>query len=75
MKEKIRNRDNRVCVLCGKSEIENGERFSVHHIDGDKMQGCNGKKWYLASLCKLCNSKKDTIEKEFLIVSKTIGFR
>jgi len=74
MKEKIRNRDNRVCVLCGKSEIENGQRLSVHHIDGDKMQGCNGKKWYLSSLCKSCNSKRDTIEKEFLIVSKTIGF-
>ena len=67
-KEEIRNRDNRVCILCDKSEILNGARLSVHHIDGDKMQGCN-KKWHLVSLCKSCNSKLDTIEKEFLIVS------
>jgi hypothetical protein len=35
-KEEIRNRDSRVCQLCGKSEIQNGEKMSVHHIDGDK---------------------------------------
>ena len=68
-KEEIRNRDNRVCRLCNKNEILNCRRLSVHHIDGDKMQGCNDKKWYLASLCLSCNTKKDTIEKEFLIVS------
>lgn len=68
LKEKIRNRDNRVCQLCGKSEIENGRRLSVHHIDGDKMQGCNGRSWYLVSLCLACNSRKDTLEKEFTIV-------
>lgn len=69
LKEKIRNRDNRTCQLCGKSELLNGRRLAVHHIDGDKMQGCNGKKWYLGSLCMSCNFKKDTIEKEFLIIS------
>ena len=69
LKEQVRNRDNRICVLCGKGEIQNGRRLSVHHIDGDKMQGCNGKKWYLCALCLSCNCKSDTIEKEFLIVS------
>lgn len=69
LKEQIRNRDNRICVLCGKSEIQNGKRLCVHHIDGDKMQGCNNKKWHLCALCISCNSKPDTIEKEFLIVS------
>lgn len=69
LKEAIRNRDNRVCVKCGKSEILNGERLSVHHIDGEKMQGCNGVSWYLCSLCRSCNSLYDTPEKEFLIVS------
>ena len=67
IKEKIRNRDNRTCVLCGKSEIQNGQRLSVHHIDADKMQGCNGKSWYLCALCRSCNSSPDTVEKEFLI--------
>ena len=69
LKEKIRNRDNRTCVLCGKGEIQNGERLSVHHIDADKMQGCNGKSWYLCALCNSCNSRPDTVEKEFLIVT------
>jgi len=68
LKESIRNRDNRTCVLCGKSEIQNGERLSVHHIDGDKRQGC-GKSWYLCALCRSCNVRPDTIEKEFLIVT------
>jgi hypothetical protein len=69
LKEEIRNRDNRVCQLCDKGEILNGKRLAVHHIDGDKMQGCKGKKWHLVSLCNSCNSEKDTIEKEFLIIS------
>jgi len=43
--------------------------LSVHHIDADKMQGCNGKKWYLCVLCRSCNSRPDTVEKEFLIVT------
>jgi len=69
LKESIRNRDNRVCVLCGKGEIQNGQRLSVHHIDSDKAQGCQGKKWYLCALCRSCNSRPDTVEKEFLIVT------
>lgn len=68
-KEEIRNRDNRVCQLCGKSELLEGRKLSVHHIDSDKMQGCNGKQWGLVALCRSCNSKTDTAEKEFLIVS------
>jgi len=69
LKERIRNRDNRTCVLCGKAEIRNGRRLSVHHIDNDKLQGCDGKKWYLCALCRSCNNKKDTLMKEFLIVA------
>jgi len=69
LKESIRNRDSRTCVLCGKGEIQNGQRLSVHHIDADKMQGCDGKKWYLCALCRSCNSRPDTVEKEFLIAT------
>jgi len=69
LKESIRNHDNRTCVLCGKGEIQNGERLSVHHIDSDKAQGCSGKKWHLCALCRSCNSRPDTIEKEFLIIT------
>jgi len=56
LKERIRNRDGRICMICHKSEMDNGEKLCVHHIDGDKMQGC-GKKWYLVSLCRSCHMK------------------
>lgn len=72
LKELIRNRDNRTCVLCGTGEIQNGRRLSIHHIDGNKMQGCDGKKWYLCALCGSCNSRPDTIQKEFLIVTNNL---
>ena len=32
-------------------------RLSVHHIDEDKEQGCNGKEWKLVPLCMKCHSK------------------
>lgn len=57
LKEEVRDRYNRLCVGCGKTEEENGQRLSVHHIDEDKMQGCNGKKWSLIPLCRSCHSK------------------
>jgi len=69
LKESIRDRDSRTCALCGMGEIQNGERLSVHHIDADKMQGCDGKRWHLCALCRSCNSRPDTVEKEFLIVT------
>lgn len=72
LKERVRNRDHRVCRLCGKSEILEGKRLSVHHIDGDKMQGCNEKNWYLVALCSRCHGVKDTPEKEFLIVTNGV---
>ncbi|MBY8998935.1 MAG: hypothetical protein KGD60_14505 [Candidatus Thorarchaeota archaeon] len=68
-KEEIRNRDERRCQLCGKSEILNGMKLDVHHINSEKMQGCNGIPWYLCALCRSCNSRADTLENEFLIVS------
>ena len=60
------------CVLCGKSEILNGLRLSVHHIDGDKMQGCDGKEWFLCGLCASCSTKEvhNRVLYEFLIVAK-----
>jgi len=66
-KEKIRNRDNRTCALCGKSEIENGRKLSVHHVDGEKMQGCDGIKWHLISLCKHCHKNSYDVKEEFLL--------
>ena len=39
---KIRNKDHRNCHICGTSEVFLGERLCVHHIDFNKMQGCDG---------------------------------
>jgi len=58
LKEEIRNQYGRTCANCGKSEIENGERLSVHHVDGNKMQGCDGHDWFLVPLCRSCHNSK-----------------
>ena len=57
LKEKIRENFGRACFLCGKTEEANGKRLDVHHVNGDKMQGCNGKEWLLVPLCRSCHSK------------------
>lgn len=64
-KEEVREQYGRKCYLCGKDEKDNltkrGKmwKLSVHHIDNDKGQGCNGKPWKLVPLCLKChNSNK-----------------
>ena len=57
LKEKVRERYGRKCFLCGKTEKEDGRRLSIHHIDGDKMQGCNDAPWMLVPLCMSCHGK------------------
>lgn len=56
LKEKIRERDNRTCQLCGRTEKENLQRFKqklcMHHIHYDKPN-CNPD---LISLCKECST-------------------
>lgn len=51
LKERIRDRYNRTCQLCGLKE--NGEKLSIHHIHYDK-ENCDPD---LISLCRSCNSK------------------
>ncbi len=60
-KEEIRNQYNRKCYICKKDEknnvTKNGKirKLSVHHMDEDKEQGCNGKKWKPIPLCLHCH--------------------
>ena len=62
-KEEVREQYNRKCIVCGLDEKDNitkngkHKKLSVHHIDADKEQGCNGKKWNLKPLCMYCHSK------------------
>lgn len=67
LKERIREKFNRKCFLCGKTEEEQIEsmekrgkqphKLSVHHIGGNKNQGCDGIKWLLVPLCISCHGK------------------
>jgi len=65
-KEKVRERDGRVCQECGKTEQENGKKLTCHHIHYDK-KNC---KPDLIALCVSCNSKaninKDYWEEHFM---------
>ena len=54
-REHNREKYDRKCFLCGKLESENGRKLSVHHIDGNKDQGCNGHDWKLTPLCGVCH--------------------
>ena len=53
LKENIRNRDNRICQLCGKDEIDCDRLLDVHHIHYDKPN-CEPD---LISLCRSCHAK------------------
>lgn len=66
-KEEIRNKYNRCCIICGKSEQDNiinsGQnkgkikKLHVHHVDYNKNQGCSGHIWKLTPLCMSCHGK------------------
>lgn len=50
-KERVREKFDRKCYLCPKTEHENGKRLDVHHIDYNKNSICNGKEWAFVPLC------------------------
>lgn len=52
LKTQIRNRDNNICQLCGKTKIKNNKNLDVHHIHYDK-ENCNPD---LISLCHSCHT-------------------
>ncbi len=66
LKEAVRNRDNRICQLCGADETENGRRLDVHHIHYDK-ENCYPD---LIALCNKChliiNGNRDYYENIFM---------
>jgi hypothetical protein len=75
------------CICCGKHATENiifwkngykPVEHSVHHIDHDKEQGCNGKPFNLVPLCHECHGKELHKEEEYKKhINKTLeeGFK
>lgn len=53
LKNQIRERDNNICQLCGKTEKQNNQKLTIHHIHYDK-ENCEPD---LITLCRSCNSK------------------
>ena len=56
-REQNREKYGRMCFVCGKDEINNGKRLSVHHVDMNKDQGCDDHEWSLVPLCAACHSR------------------
>ena len=56
MKERVRNKYNRLCFICDKDEETNGRRLDTHHTNQSKSQGCDGEVWKLVPLCRSCHS-------------------
>ena len=56
-KERVRDFFGRCCYVCGKNEIDNGEKLSVHHVNYDKMVCCNDVKPLFVPLCRSCHAK------------------
>lgn len=57
LRERVRVFFGHVCLLCGKTQRENGERLSVHHVNFDKMTCCNDVKPLFVPLCSSCHTK------------------
>ena len=56
-KEKIREKFDRRCFLCGLNEEENSRKLPVHHISYNKNCLCDGADCYFIPLCDACHSK------------------
>lgn len=60
-RERIRAKYDCMCFVCGLSQDDNvlktnkRIKLSVHHVDKNKDQGCNGVKWNLIPLCIHCH--------------------
>lgn len=57
-REYIREKFGRVCFLCPKTEVENGRKLSVHHVNYNKNCGCDGDlTCQFVPLCMSCHSR------------------
>ena len=61
LKERIREKYGRKCLLCPTTEEKNfketGKKLSIHHVDYNKKCGCDGNECRLVPLCSKCHPK------------------
>lgn len=57
LKERVREFFGRQCFICTKSEMDNGVKLAVHHVNFDKMVCCNDVEPLFVPLCMSCHSK------------------
>ena len=79
LKERIRDKYERKCLMCGMTEEENmrmyGRKLSIHHVDYNKQCGCDGNECRLVPLCDSCHSKTNGGKRgywEKIIMSKIL---
>lgn len=56
-KERVRLFWDNACGICGKSELDNGKKLSVHHVNYEKMVCCNDVRPLFIPLCHSCHTK------------------
>ena len=59
-RESNRDKYGRRCFLSGTTEDDNGQKLSVHHVDMNKNQGCDGHAWKLVPLAAKLHSISHT---------------
>jgi len=57
LRERVRARFKYECVLCHKTQAENGKALTIHHVDYDKDACCNTHDALFVTLCKNCHPK------------------
>lgn len=75
-KATVRKFFNYLCICTG--EPSYNKALSVHHIDHDKEQGCNGKPFNLVPMCDSHHSKEQYNKQEYAAyINKTLreGFK
>uniref|UniRef100_A0A6M3IQ66 Homing endonuclease n=1 Tax=viral metagenome TaxID=1070528 RepID=A0A6M3IQ66_9ZZZZ len=70
LKEVIRNRDRRKCQICDKTELENKEKLSIHHIDYNKK---NNDPKNLISICRKCHRRTNDDREYWIKYFSNIG--
>ena len=57
LKKRIRYFFDNECIICGKSEKDNEQSLSCHHVEYNKQACCDGKLVQFAALCRICHNK------------------